>query len=318
MKKQIIFITLAILLTLVASRKRGITKTKISKTGCKRHPKVIISAINILLSITAFFGNLLIILALQKSSSLHLPSKLLLGCLASTDIFVGLVSQPLYVYGLLSPDSKSCYNSLFHFKQTSFSFCGLSLLTITAISADRLLALQLGLRYRQVVTLRRTWALVVSFWLSTTALAIPSHYKFSIARYIICVIISLCIATSTFCYIKIYLTLHHQQAQVQGHIHQGQPNGGGIPLNVAWYRKTVSSAFWVQITLVACYLPYATIFTILTVTGMGTPFLKLAREVTYTVLMFNSTLNPFLYCWKMREVRQAVKDTFKKLTCFST
>ena len=54
------------------------------------------SAVNILLSITAILGNSLILAALHKESSLHPPSKLLYRCLATTDLLVGLVSQPLY------------------------------------------------------------------------------------------------------------------------------------------------------------------------------------------------------------------------------
>ena len=30
------------------------------------------------------------------------------------------------------------------------------------------------------------------------------------------------------------------------------------------------------------------------------------------LMYFNSTLNPFLYCWKVREVRQAVKQTIRQ------
>ena len=52
------------------------------------------SAVNIFLSITAFLGNFLILAALNKESSLHPPSKLLYRCLATTDLLVGLVSQP--------------------------------------------------------------------------------------------------------------------------------------------------------------------------------------------------------------------------------
>ena len=54
------------------------------------------SAVNIFLSITAFLGNFLILAALNKESSLHPPSKLLYRCLATTDLLVGIVSQPLY------------------------------------------------------------------------------------------------------------------------------------------------------------------------------------------------------------------------------
>ena len=56
------------------------------------------AAVNILLSITAFAGNSLILTALHKESSLHPPSKLLYRCLATTDLLVGLVSQPLAAF----------------------------------------------------------------------------------------------------------------------------------------------------------------------------------------------------------------------------
>ena len=49
-----------------------------------------------ILSFTAFAGNSLLIVALRKVSSLHPPSKLLYRCLATTDLLVGLISQPLY------------------------------------------------------------------------------------------------------------------------------------------------------------------------------------------------------------------------------
>ena len=81
-------------------------------------------------------------------------------------------------------------------------FCGVSLLTLTAISVDRLLALLLSLRYRQAVTLRQVRLLVVSFWLSSFAFL---YRDLSIG--IMYINMLLCIGTSTFCYIKIILHL---------------------------------------------------------------------------------------------------------------
>jgi len=57
--------------------------------------RIIISAFTIPHSITAFLGNVLIIIALQKPSSLHPSSKLLFGCLAVTDLGVGLIAHYL-------------------------------------------------------------------------------------------------------------------------------------------------------------------------------------------------------------------------------
>ena len=60
------------------------------------------SSIHILLSLTAFLGNSLILVALHKESSLHPPSKVLYSCLATTDLLVGLVVHPLAVIHFMS------------------------------------------------------------------------------------------------------------------------------------------------------------------------------------------------------------------------
>ena len=54
-------------------------------------------SVNAILSITALLGNILILAALQKESSLHPPSKLLFRCLSCTDLLVGLISEPLFI-----------------------------------------------------------------------------------------------------------------------------------------------------------------------------------------------------------------------------
>ena len=35
------------------------------------------------------------------------------------------------------------------------------------------------------------------------------------------------------------------------------------------------------------------------------------------LMFFNSTLNPFLFCWKISEVRQAVKQTIRQAICYA-
>ena len=108
----------------------------------------------------------------------------------------------------------------------------------------------------------------------------------------------LCIVIATFSYTHIYLTLRSHQAQGQGHVHQRQPNGGGMPLNINQYRKTVMC---MQITLVVCYLPYG-IGAIFSINGSRAQFPNLGGELTLSLLMLNSTLNPLLYCWKIKEI----------------
>ena len=175
------------------------------------------SAVNILLSITAFLGNFLILVALNKETSLYPPSKLLYRCLATTDLLVGIVTQPLYATYWLSlvhehwslcPYARDAVNI------SSFALCSVSLLTLTAISVDRLLALLLGIRYRTVVTLKRTRILTATFWIISVASGsfYVTHTQISVL-YAIILILS-CSVISIASYTKIFRTLSHYQAEV--------------------------------------------------------------------------------------------------------
>ena len=274
--------------------------------------KIFILALNVPMSITAFLGNVLIGAALQRVSSLHPPSKLLLRCLTSTDLGVSLIAQPLFVSFLMSQEhSTTCKYLKTLFYTIAILLEVVSILTLTAIAVDRLLALLLGLRYRQVVTLRRVRLVVFSFWLFSAVNATTFIYYSRFTASSAFIIVLLFTVTSNLCYAKIYLGLrqHQTQVHVQEQAHQGQS------LNIARYRKTVCTALWVQIALLACFLPYGIVVAIFAFTGMRSPSFDLIWDVTITMALFNSTLNPFLYCWKIREMRQAVKNTIRQLFC---
>jgi len=189
---------------------------------------------------------------------------------------------------------------------------GLSLFALTAISVDRLLALSLGLGYRQVVTLKRVRILVVSFLFSNVVISMTFFYGERITAAITGVAVAMCMLTSIFCHSKIYSSLRQQRLSVRDHIQQGQSNQGKTVLKLARYKKTVSSVLWVQLALVACYLPHFIVVTMLATSESASPALVLTWDVTLTLVYFNSSLNPFLYCWKMREVRKAVNNTISQ------
>ena len=277
-----------------------------------------LSALNVFLSILAFLGNTLILIALHKESSLHPPSKLLYRTLAATDLCVGIIVEPLgvtYWMSVVNERWNICRYAIYAKDFTSLTLCSVTLLTVTAISVDRLLALLLGLRYRQVVTLKRTYLTVIVFWVVSIVAGTTSLWNFRLAQWYVKILIPLCLVTSIFSYTKIFLTLRHNQIQVQNHVSQGQPNQA-IPLNIARYRKAVSSALWVQVTLVVCYLPYI-IMVALTPPRGSSSSVYLSRQFTFTLVYLNSSLNPLLYCWKIREVNPAVKDTIRQLCCSS-
>ena len=277
---------------------------------------ICLSVINIFLSITAFLGNTLILIALYKASSLHAPSKLLLRSLAITDLFVGIIVEPLAVTSWMSMVHERWNICRFAYDASfvaAYTLCSVSLLTLTAISVDRLLALLLRLRYRQVVTWKRTYVTLTTFWVLSIVLSSIYVLNHQITMWFGRCVISLCLVTSVFSYVRIFFTLRHNQTQIQNSVQQEQ-SSQTVPLNIARYRKTVSSTLWVQLALIVCYLPYSIVLALKT-ERMLTPSFFLARVFTLTLVMLNSSLNPILYCWKITEVKQAVKETVRQLCC---
>ena len=283
---------------------------------------VFLAALNFSLSLTTFLGNVVILFALRKVNSIRPQTKLLFQCLAVIDLAVGLAAQPLlaitFIPGVLE---RNTILYLYHASiSMGFVLQTVSVLTTSAICVDRLLALLLGLRYPQIVTFRRVRLLLFCFWL-LSSVVIGLRYStgyVETTRSILIALMLLSLLVSLASYAKIYRRLRHQQQQVQIHVPQPQPqprNGEAISLNIARYKKTVSSIVYVQLALGFCYLPYMSVGMLLTngiitLTGWGSLF----HGATMTILCLNSTLNPILYCWRIREVKQAVKSTIRHLS----
>ena len=275
------------------------------------------SAVNIFLSIATFVGNFLILVALNKESFLHPPSKLLYRCLATADLLVGVVNQPLiatYWISLINEHWSLCRYARGAVFISSIALCGVSLLTLTAISVDRLLALLLGIKYRQIVTLKRTFIITATFWILPVATGSFSISHSRITTWYCIILIPSCSVISVASYTKIFRVLRHRQSQVHGHVQQ-QPSQT-TALNGARYRKAVSSALWVQLALVVCFIPKLTTLLLVMYSKTYSSNVVVIDGIAYTLMYFNSTLNPFLYCWKIKEVREAVKQTIRQALCF--
>ena len=92
---------------------------------------------------------------------------------------------------------------------------------------------------------------------------------------------------------------------------QIQPNA----LNIARYKKAVYSELWVQLALVGCYSPIGVSGIAIASNNTYSSHLIVTWGVAIVSVYFNSALNPVLYCWRIREMRQAVKQTISQALC---
>ena len=266
----------------------GITQTNESALlyGGLQQLSTSLSAFSILFSSTAFFGNFLIFVTLHKESSLHPPSKLFYRCLATTDLLVGLLIHPLsanHWMSSLREKWRICRYTFSAWYLTGYILCSVSLMTMTAISVDRLLALLLRLIYRQVVALRRIYIVIATFWIISWVATLSSLFIYTITFWFGCVNTTISLTISMVSHAKIFRGLRSHSAQIPQ-----QPSQTNT-LNMARYRKAVYNALWVQLALVVCYLSYGTLVIVLSLKKTNSSNFIFTWGIAPILVSFNLT-----------------------------
>ena len=272
--------------------------------------------LNLILSLVGTLGNLLVIRALWKVSSVPANLKKLFLSLAFSDLAVGLFVQLIYgVIMTVMLKMSANQNYSFDFLCPSiltvsyFAMFGLvcaSFLNITVIAVDRLLAVSLHLRYQELVTSRRTAIALVSLWLISAVAAsifISLPEKFGV---VILVVECVGLLLTTVAYIRIYKVVRYHLNQIR------QENNQEMELNRE--TKSAFTALFVYVVFILCFLPYLCVIILsLTYSFNQSLIVASSEEVTLFVVLLNSSLNPLVYCWRYREIRQIVKSTLKNI-----
>ena len=286
------------------------------ETGSSTAPYIVNASLNVPLALLTTVANILVLSAIRKNASLHLPSRLLLGSLVLTDLGVGIVFQPLFATFLIAKIkgdlSISCFTRASGGITASLLACA-SLLTMAAISLDRYIALYFHLRYRDIVTTRRVFSVLFAIWLFAGLYSCLLLWKPMLWHCFFVTVASISFIVCTLSYIMIYRGLRHQQLNQVADEAQAQPQQQAAnPLNVARYRRSASNMLWIYGLFVLCYLPYVLTLIVLRFVE-HTTFIQCFHEFAATVVCFNSCLNPFLYCYRLPEIRASVLETIHKI-----
>ena len=264
--------------------------------------------LNFVFSPVATLGNALAIRALWKASSLPANLRKLLLSLAFSDLAVGLFAHTTYAVVLVI--SKTLNLDVLCPLILYFSLSKLvviaSFLNVTAIAVDRLLAVSLHLRYAELVTSKRVTITLVAIWLTSCVFSLVPLIKSK--YYVVAVIIiSTDFLLTTFAYVRVYMVARYHQNQIQAQFQQRNAEA----MVLLRERKSALNVVYIYIVFVACYLPHLCSRFADAITGK----LSVLSMFTLFFVFLNSSLNPLVYCWRYREVRQIMKDALKKIFC---
>ena len=140
---------------------------------------------------------------------------------------------------------------------------------------------------------------IVRFWMKTAAWKVLSW-----------VILFLTLLGTAFSASKIFQFVRRHQRQIT------DQNIVALSLqtntvNVFKCKKSAVTVLYIYGLLLIFYLPFGVTTLVETFIGY-TRSVKIAFDYAKTAVFINSFLNPLVYCWRIREIRRAVKNTLRR------
>lgn len=271
---------------------------------------LVTAIINITAAPFAVFSNLVIFAAIV--TRLRTPSNLLIACLALSDVFVGLAVQPGYItYRLMENQHRSvpCFVRIVY-ANAFYLCCGVSFMTLAAVSYERFVAVRLQARYNDVFSSKRVFKYMAAIWflnIILTSLQWAGINQISRGMHLIAWFICLLVAGAAD--IGIVVTLLRNRRQV---------HSASIQLTEKLRRQREAKLTRSITFIVGVYLLFN--MPVLFVTIYHQIFEQNIKTYNHyswseTLAFLNSCTNPLICCWKSRQIRQGVLSILENILC---
>lgn len=288
-------------------------KTRENDVSVDGVPTLFLGAINALFSLVTVTGNALILAAIWRKASFRTPSYILLGGLAATDLGTGLITQPLYAAYIFA---RSNCIVIIAADITSRCFATVTIETITVMAVER----WLHMSRRSLITSRRACfiygvlvLLPVSYLAGRVWLLSMQLYREIWEPLLLGILSAACFVTTSFSYFKVFRIIRRQQRQIQAN--QSSQCFGQSVITLK-YKKSVATVLYILLLFMVCYLPHVIYINVnALMTRFAAKSSVLGWHVSVTLILMSSSLNPLLYCWRIKELRDEVKLLVTKFIC---
>ena len=271
------------------------------------------------LSAVAVVGNILVFLAviIDPNRNLRSPFNWFVANLAAADLIVGCFALPMSAEFYIREASKQL--TLLPRDDArrvgSFVSCTASLFSLAAMSLDRFFAITNPMEYRAKLNSRRARVILLSIW--TISIGLPFLYfsvgylKYQFFFAITAVVTTFVVLCLT--YVKVFKSFRNQ-VRTWDSLHQGSASYNHVKKRTIKWEKKVTKTFLIMLTLfISCFLPSLILILIISFcASCNCDFIHWARDLNYILIMANSSMNPFVFAWRLQPYRDAF---LKILTC---
>ena len=245
--------------------------------------------------------NVLVITAVKKRPRLQSNTNVLLACLAVTDASTGFLVQPSFiVWKILQLLGETNVDVIFAFHRAVLTIVSFSsLLHLTLVTCERLIAIKFTMHHLSIVTTQNIKVAVIGIWVFTICCAVLLSQKATMkfSELVMTFAMISCIVFIASSYVILYReTVRHQKMIKTQQLPQEEVE------RFAKESKALKTTVYVVGAVMLCFLPMVFVF------------LNYAAELNVafpapwmrTFVMLNSLLNPLIYCWRQKEMRQSV------------
>ena len=271
---------------------------------------IISASVNAVCSLLATLGNMIILYVMVTKATLRTASNLLLTSLSCSDLIVGVVVQPLFVV-LRSHEINEIHlctvKKVYGF--AAFYSGILTVIMIGYISVDRAIAVSYPFRYRTKELGKIYLSIVIVQWLSTGlglsivyagVLQPDVLYKFTMVLWLlICFVI-------VACYVQVNRAARARRKRIAHMIREQQ--GTAV---LAQKGKNKTTLIIVSVYFL-CYVPKLVHKIVAYLGADGSDYLY-AAKLTETVLYMNSSLNPCIYFYRTRRIKEAIFEVLHSI-----
>ena len=281
----------------------------------------IFAAVACIISPTAVFLNVLVIIAVKQTKELQRASNILLSSMAVTDLLVGSLCVPLSaVIRLLVPyqiltDHYICKLDFVAISSTiTLAIC--SIFHLTMIAWERYVAIRKWIDYRVIVTRSRLTKLAIIAWVSAIITVSPTHFtmaltgmlrkdEMALALDIFFIILSVLVMSALgliiYFYVMVYLGVRKRKLS--------QIRQVSDLVNAKLEQRVTVTTTLVTVALILSFFSNAVI-------GMLEGVYPVLRkrfvvDLKATFLYTNSVVNPLIYCYRDCRFRNTVLELLR-------
>ena len=284
----------------------------VSNTTETRAVTVFLIIMNIITAPVTSLLNGLVIIAVKRKLRLKTKSSIALACLATTDCFMGVIGQPMFI----------ALNIVVLQDESSYTYCLIKQLSIAVLTVlgratnlhlalmylDRYIAIKHPYRYTNMVTATRLLCSSAFVWivalLSTATSFLPKKLLASQLSNVNAVIISSGVAIIIFCQAALYYETRRHEKQIAAN-QVSEDNKRKFLTE----KKALKLTTTVLFVLVLTYLPLMLVFILYRISFIASlNAVRISTAIGIFLILLNSLINPVIYCIRTRQFRIAFTE----------